>query len=847
MNISKRENFTNSETLSDNEDTTISVENFVDEEKRSRMRDRVVKELIETEEKYLQDLCTLMIYYIQPLRGAERFPELNNSTKGDVLVLFSTIELIFDGNSDLLRRLHGEKMTTVSTDSIIKTVTTVHYMELNDIMIGEIFLDLSGKLCQYYGVFCNHQKEAMNTIDAALKTSSSLKTFLDSCQQKAGKQGLSIMDYLVKPFQRLLKYPLLLKELLKYTPSTHPDRNNIEKALEKLQKEVDNINKNKAKNDNMKKMLEIQQNLEGLPKHFKLLLPNRMFIYEGILMKISGKHDQERYFFLFSDCLIYCKRKGVAKFACRGIIYLNKIRISDIDQTSFKLFRTDKNLTYILYGQPQEKKTWLYELRQQQQRLNIATSLKISSSDLTNQSEKKEFIRLYFSKDTFKSFAVGEETTVSDLCFESSKKLNLDGIGAEDYVISVIIGGQDKELSPNDKVMHVLHQLTKQGIKFGNETNHFRVSFGKRLNSALSSSPPETSATLNFSSQEPNMENTNTTPSRTRTDSKRRSLRDQYSIGPGIRKSDPELPSVEVVDGRIDIIPNPRYAISPPPRRVAPLISNDNSVYLQQQKQQQQQQQTIYQEDISIQGKGTDGSFVNNSHENISTTKGKPSSKLFKTSSLRGNNISPTPTPQPLSIFNTRKSDSHDSKSNLSDRNDIVSTTKKSSKALTLGRAIPHSTDAATLLSKPIAVPSRPQQNSTSSYTSFSSSSPAYPSVNSFINSSSSPTKSMPSRPKSPLPNTPVKLVSNSSSSNNNNNNNNNNIKSNFVPSKNVGFGTIYPSSSEPSAIRNVNISPQRERPQKPLPPPPVSASASSSSSSSKTPPTPVRSTQRRV
>ncbi len=77
---------------------------------------------------------------------------------------------------------------------------------------------------------------------------------------------MSLLDFLVKPFQRLLKYPLLLRELQKLTPESHPDYKNIGNALGKLQVEVDKINKDKAKNDNMKKMIEINQCLDGLPR-----------------------------------------------------------------------------------------------------------------------------------------------------------------------------------------------------------------------------------------------------------------------------------------------------------------------------------------------------------------------------------------------------------------------------------------------------------------------------------------------------------------------------------------------------------------------------------------------------
>lgn len=46
---------------------------------------------------------------------------------------------------------------------------------------------------------------------------------------------------MIKPVQRLPKYVLLLKELLKNTQQSHPDYQNVKKALEQFE-EVNNNN-----------------------------------------------------------------------------------------------------------------------------------------------------------------------------------------------------------------------------------------------------------------------------------------------------------------------------------------------------------------------------------------------------------------------------------------------------------------------------------------------------------------------------------------------------------------------------------------------------------------------------
>ena len=56
------------------------------EEKRQRLRTAVLKEIFDSETKYLQDLYTLIIYYITPIKTNNRFPEISANPKADVKV-----------------------------------------------------------------------------------------------------------------------------------------------------------------------------------------------------------------------------------------------------------------------------------------------------------------------------------------------------------------------------------------------------------------------------------------------------------------------------------------------------------------------------------------------------------------------------------------------------------------------------------------------------------------------------------------------------------------------------------------------------------------------------------------
>lgn len=52
---------------------------------------------------------------------------------------------------------------------------------------------------------------------------------------QATHKGLGLESYLIKPVQRLLKYPLLLKEMKKCTDPDDPEYELIEQALDQIQ------------------------------------------------------------------------------------------------------------------------------------------------------------------------------------------------------------------------------------------------------------------------------------------------------------------------------------------------------------------------------------------------------------------------------------------------------------------------------------------------------------------------------------------------------------------------------------------------------------------------------------
>ena len=103
------------------------------------------------------------------------------------------------------------------------------------------------------------------------------------CQADPRCRKLDLESFLIKPMQRICRYPLLLKvrsslswrlcewlsndgewltrvsqELLKRTPETHPDYESLKLALEKVQAVVATVNEKKRESENQEKVMMIQ-------------------------------------------------------------------------------------------------------------------------------------------------------------------------------------------------------------------------------------------------------------------------------------------------------------------------------------------------------------------------------------------------------------------------------------------------------------------------------------------------------------------------------------------------------------------------------------------------------------
>ncbi|RUO96488.1 hypothetical protein BC936DRAFT_141949 [Jimgerdemannia flammicorona] len=90
-----------------------------------------------------------------------------------------------------------------------------------------------------------------------MEANKEVKDFLKKChEQVQGKtKSWDVFSLLVKPVQRVLKYPLLLDLILSLTPPAHPDYRELQGAAREIQEVADRINEIKRRKDIVEKIV----------------------------------------------------------------------------------------------------------------------------------------------------------------------------------------------------------------------------------------------------------------------------------------------------------------------------------------------------------------------------------------------------------------------------------------------------------------------------------------------------------------------------------------------------------------------------------------------------------------
>uniref|UniRef100_UPI003AACA35C rho guanine nucleotide exchange factor TIAM2-like isoform X3 n=1 Tax=Centroberyx gerrardi TaxID=166262 RepID=UPI003AACA35C len=190
---------------------------------------KVIQELVDTEKSYVKDLACLFEIYLKPLQN-ETFLTLDEMES-----LFGSLPEMLDFQRVFLQTLE-ERIASSPDFSTLETPAQFKKLLFS---LGGSFLYYADHFKLYSGFCANHIK-VQKVLERA-KTDQAFKEFLDA--RNPTKQHSSTLEsYLIKPVQRVLKYPLLLRELVSLTDADSEEHYHLNEALKAMEKVASHIN-----------------------------------------------------------------------------------------------------------------------------------------------------------------------------------------------------------------------------------------------------------------------------------------------------------------------------------------------------------------------------------------------------------------------------------------------------------------------------------------------------------------------------------------------------------------------------------------------------------------------------
>ncbi|KAI8370340.1 uncharacterized protein BYT42DRAFT_581901 [Radiomyces spectabilis] len=256
-----------------------------------RKRQENIYELIYTEDDFIADLEYLEEMWVQPLLTTDIIP--SERRNNFVAKVFRNFREIHQVNARFLKALQARQCE--------------HPIVFQ---VGDIILDF----VIYFEPFITYgarQHEAKDILETELYLNPSFAAFAEETERLPCSYKLELNGYLTKPTTRLGRYTLLLNEILKHTPSSHPDQKLIPKAVNVIKGVLHRVNAEAGKAKNRFDIDRIHQHLSFKYKmdetDLQLTHQGRSIVKQGILRKSASLDSTEYQVILFDHYLIVAK------------------------------------------------------------------------------------------------------------------------------------------------------------------------------------------------------------------------------------------------------------------------------------------------------------------------------------------------------------------------------------------------------------------------------------------------------------------------------------------------------------------------------------------------------------
>jgi guanine nucleotide exchange factor VAV len=270
-------------------------------------KDSTLKEIFESETKFVN---TLMILYNDFM--IHLIPILNDTDKK---LVFLNIESIKDLHIELLKQLRY----------------ALEGFEGRSNRICDVFDSFQFKIMQVYVDYFGGIQKSMLKINSLISSNREFSDKLEWCRSQSSMGIFQLFDLIRLPYQRVLKYHLLILNLYKYTKDDHPAKKNIQKTLSNMLDLSKYLNESQRQNEILDQMNILNGHLQGF--NFKTTtLQDFGELIKDDKVQIKEEHVENfaktRTILLLNKVLFICKSRG-DKLIYKGTMMLNDFKIEE--------------------------------------------------------------------------------------------------------------------------------------------------------------------------------------------------------------------------------------------------------------------------------------------------------------------------------------------------------------------------------------------------------------------------------------------------------------------------------------------------------------------------------------
>jgi len=174
-----------------------------------------------------------------------------------------------------------------------------------------------------YSKFIGNFMRAKAATEIAKQARPVFAKFLE--QRAKDSQGkLSLDDLLIKPVQRIPRYVLFIKDLLKHTAPSHPDHSPLQQALGELTMLAERVNASERERGRLNQQKELLAAVDGLAL---VLKSQSSLVRYDMITEIKGSiQKRDRFLILYSDVMVCAAaRRKSTGFKRSSLMNLNSL------------------------------------------------------------------------------------------------------------------------------------------------------------------------------------------------------------------------------------------------------------------------------------------------------------------------------------------------------------------------------------------------------------------------------------------------------------------------------------------------------------------------------------------